>query len=583
MNLNKSKRPSGRTYLSITHRYREGGRQKTKTIQSLGYVDELENDYPDPIAHFKGVVEKMNEERKKEMAPITLSFSVSKRIDMKDTGIFKELGYAVLSCFYHKLGIDKFWDNRRMRADFDYNPNAIFKLICYERVLRPGSKAAAFSNKDRYLDRMDFTYIDMMRCLSFFTSYKDDLIEWVNAHIAKFRTRDTTKAYYDVTNYYFEIDSEDEDELNEETGEMTEGLRKRGVSKERRKDPIIQMGLLMDAEGIPITYGLYPGNTNDCLTLLPILKQAKERYGLGRSIVVADKGLNTSDNIAANILDKNGYVFSQSVRKGDKDLKEWVLDQSGYKGGEEFRIKSSQAVKTVYITGEDGKATKVDVPVKRVAFWSKDHAEKSKHEREAVLMKSARLVADTAAYEHAKTCGAGRYVKATTVNTQTGEIKKVIREIDTEKIAQDALYDGYYCIITSETHLPDEEIIEIYRGLWRIEETFKVTKSDLETRPVYVSSKDSIEAHFLTCYIALLLLRLIQAATGFRYTAAKIAEAMRSICGTHMKENCYLFGYRTGLTDELGCLIGAELNKQVYTLGSLRQILADTKKRHSKK
>jgi hypothetical protein len=328
MNLCKSRRPSGRTYLSITQRYREGGRQRTKTIKSLGYVDELEKHHPDPIAHFKAVVKEMNERRKAQAAPITLAFSPLKKIDMKATDSQKELGYSVLSSYYHRLGIDSFWNNRQMRGSFEYSPNAVFKLLVYERIAHPGSKAAAFANKGRYLDRMDFTYDDMMRCLSFLASYKDDLISWANERIALMRKRDTSKSYYDVTNYYFEIDTKDE-------------LCKIGVSKEKRKSPIMQMGLLMDADGIPLTYGLYPGNTNDCETLLPILKEVKRRYHLGRTVVVADKGLNTSENIAANIVDNNGYVFSQSVRKGDKALKKWVLDPSGYRGDDKFRIKST--------------------------------------------------------------------------------------------------------------------------------------------------------------------------------------------------------------------------------------------------
>jgi hypothetical protein len=255
-----------------------------------------------------------------------------------------------------------------------------------------------------------------------------------------------------------------------------------------------------------------------------------------------------------------------------------VLDEAGYLGDDQFKIKSAQADKTVYITRDDGRQVKVDVPVKRVAFWSADYAKRSRCERESVLAKSAKLVTDAGAYEHAKGYGAGRYVKERTINTKTGEIKSTIREIDTAKIEQDAQFDGYYCIVTSETDMSNEDIIEIYRGLWRIEETFRITKSELEYRPMYVSLEDSIKAHFLTCYVSLLMLRLIQADTGFRHSAARIAEAIRGIAGIHMKENCYLFGYRTELTDELGGMIGCELNRQVYTVGAMRDILAQTKR-----
>jgi len=565
MRLKQTPTKNGRVYLSITHNYREGKRTRTKTIESLGYVDELEKDYPDPVAHFKAVVAKREEARKADSSPITLSFSPEKKIDMRSKDNQLELGYAILSYYYHALSIDRFWDNRRMRGDFKYNPNSIFKLLAYERVLRPGSKLAAHANKDRYLDRMDFSYDDLLRSLDFFAAYKEDLICWINERIASLTDRDTSSAFYDITNYYFECDREDD-------------FRKRGVSKEKRKDPIVQMGLLMDKGGVPITYHLYPGNTNDCLTLLPVLKDAKARYKLGRTVVVADKGLNTSDNIAALTLDGHGYVFSQTVRGADKELKEWVLDDLGYTGSDTFKIKSAQANKTTYIEGPDGKTVEVDVPVKRVACWSADYAAKAKHEREALLKKSEKLVKNTGSWEHTKSYGAARYVKETVVEVETGEVKKTIVEIDEVKLAKDAKYDGYYCIITSELEMSDSEIIETYGGLWRIEETFRVTKTELETRPVHVWTREHIEAHFLSCYVALLLLRLIQRDTGFEYSVAKVIEAIRGIAGAHMKENYYLFSYRTELTDRLGALIGQNLARQVYSKDDMRKILAATKR-----
>ena len=565
MNLSISKRKDGRVYLSIAQSYRKDGKTSTRTVQSLGYVDELEKQYLDPIAHFKGVVDEMNKKRKEDCAPITLSFTPEQKIDMRVIDNQLELGYSILSRYYHLLGIDRFFANRRMRGDFKYNPNSIFKLLVYERVLRPGSKSAAFSNKDRYLDRMDFSYDDLLRSLDFFAGYKKDLISWINERIAKMRDRDTSAAYYDITNYYFEVDTEND-------------LRRRGVSKEKRKDPIVQMGLLMDKDGIPITYQLYPGNTNDCSTLLPVLKDARERYHLGRTIVVADKGLNTSNNIAALILDGHGYVFSQSVRGADAELKTWVLDDTGYKGSETFKVKSCQANKTTYIQGPDGKTVKVDVPVKRVAYWSADYAARARHERETVLSKSLKLISNSASYEHAKGYGAARYVKETVVEVSTGEVKKTVIEMDEAQIAEDERFDGYYCIITSETKMTDQMIIDTYGGLWRIEETFRVTKSELETRPVHVWTRAHIEAHFLTCYVALVLLRLIQAATSFEHSAAKVIEAIRGIVGARMKENYYLFSYRTELTDLLGALIGQNLARQVYSKDDLRKILAETKR-----
>jgi len=563
MFLKQTRYKDGRVFLSITEGFRVKGKMKSRTVESCGYLDKLQEQYEDPIAHFKKRACELTKAAKLENEPVVLEFFPKEKIDMREENT-KHLGHAVLSRYYHKLRLDRFWRNRFCHENFNYDPNAIFKLLTYARVTDPGSKAQAYRNRHAFIEKMDFSADDMYRCLSFFSGHERDMIDWIDNAIRSFHRRDTTSIYYDVTNYYFEIQSEDE-------------LRRRGISKEHRPNPIVQMGLLLDCDGLPLDYQLFEGATNDCLTLLPILKDLRCRHKSDRVIVVADKGLNTSDNIAATILDNNGFVFSQSVRRATKELKSWVLEQGGYTGDEAFRIKERITNKTIGITSDEGKKKHVDIEVKEVAFFSRDFAIRSSAEREKVIEKSIRAVEKhEVGSAQAKT--ALRYINDVAVVAKTGEAANHIYSLDTDKIQADAEMDGYYCIISSELDKTAEEIIDIYKGLWRIEETFRVTKSTLETRPVYVSRHDRIHAHFMICYVALVLLRLIQSDLKWKHSADELAHDIASMSGTLMKRNYYLFGYRTPLTDKLGKLCGLDFSRKILSVQDMRNIFASTKK-----
>lgn len=572
MFVKKSGKKGGRVYLSLAQNYREGGKTKSRTIESLGYLDELEETYDDPIAHFQAICAERNALAKAERAPVSLTIHPAEKIDKRSINR-KNIGSAIPLHHYNSLGIEKVLRNatRNMRHGFDFN--AIMRLLVMERIASPGSKLSAVSNKDAYFFKSDFTDDDVYRSLDVFARAKKNIISAMNRSIEAQNKRNTSHVFYDVTNHYFEIGEEDE-------------LRRKGAEKNRRPDPIVQMGLLQDADAIPLNYEIFPGNTNDCMTLLPIIKDLKEEFALDRVIVVADKGLNTSDNIAAATLDENGFVFSQSIRgtKSKKELRDWVISDEGYKENEAgtFKIKSRQDMKAIHVEGEDGKAAHVDVDVKVVAYWSARYAARARHKREEAIEKARKLVEDPGAFTKATTYGAAKYVKNISFDKKTGEVledagKRAL--LDEEAIAREEACDGYYCIITSETHLPDQEIIDIYKGLWRIEEAFKISKSDLSTRPVYVRTPLHIEAHFLTCYIALTIMRLIQFDTGFKYSASAIINEIASMSGTHLQDNWWIFDHRSDLSDELCRSVGIDLSKRHMQLNEIKSILTSVNKK----
>lgn len=573
MYLHKSGRKGG-TYLSIVEGYREGGKVRHRTVESLGYVDDLVGEYgPDPVAHFKQVCRERNAAKKTEAQTVTIEIHPQQKID-KRAEARKNIGSAVLLAVYSALGVETVIRNATRGSKADYDANAVMRLLVVERILDPGSKKHAWENKDRYFFRTEFELDDTYRALDVLRACRDRIVSAVNRAVDKMGIRDTTCVFYDVTNYYFEVDEPD-------------GLRQKGVSKEHRKSPIVQMGLLQDSGGIPIGYKLFPGNTPDACTMLDVLEGMKRDYRCQRVVAVGDKGNNCSTNIAALTARGDGFVYSQSIRgtKSDAELKKWVLSEAGYactcdgEGRVTYKVKSKQGYKTVTVEGDDGKKKKVRVDVKYVAFWSEKYQRRARKERQAAIDKARKLVSNPGAYTAATHFGAAKYVKGMSVDAKTGELVGAadVLEFDEERLAAEEACDGYYCIVTSETDMSDGEIIEAYRGLWKIEESFKVTKSDLETRPVYVSREEHIEAHFLTCYVALCILRIIQAATGGKYSARVIADELAAMCGTHLEGNWWRFDHRTDASDDLCRMAGVDLTRQNMQLKDIKAALSQAK------
>lgn len=569
MYLKKStKKKTGRTHLSIAHNYwdNKNRKSKTKTIKTLGYVDELRKEFEDPIAHFEAIVAKMNEEQQGDGTTETITINTDERIE-KDNDSRKNFGYAALSKIYHELEVDKFLLNRQRSLNVQYSLNNIMKLMVFSRLLEPCSKKKAYENKGWFFENSDFSLMDLYRGLAKLNKYRDDLQVHMYEHIKTQYGRNTELVYYDVTNYYFEIDEPDD-------------LRKNGVSKEHRPDPIVQMGLLMDNLGFPIAYKLFKGNDNDCTTLLPVLKETRAKFNLGRVIVVADKGINTSENIYYNLKRGNGYVFSQSVRRATKELKEYVLKDQGYEWiGNEYKRKSRLYPREIEVK-ENGEKIKVSVDEKQVIFYSKDYDKRAKAERQPALQKAKELIKDPSKFNQSNSHGAAKYVKNLHFDKKTGEIlpAKGILSFDQKKVDEEEMLDGYYAIVTSELKLSDDRIIELYRGLWKIEESFKITKSDLEARPVYLSREDRIQAHFLICFISLVLSRILQHRLENVFPVSSILESLGKVCCSHVKENLYIFDYRDDVTDAAGKALGIDFTKKYMKFGEIKKILGEVKK-----
>jgi transposase len=564
------RKDTGRTYLSIVHGYRnELGKSTSKTIKSIGYLDDLEKEYDDPIAHFTEVAKQMDEERN---AGKTYDFSVPKDANVDKNSVNrKNYGHVVFSNVYHELELDRFLKNKRRHENFEFNTDSIMRLLVFSRLLYPDSKKGTFEMRGKFFDNFKFSLDDVYHCLTHFDAIGISAQRHIHEMITAKYGRDMELVYYDVTNYYFESDIQDD-------------LKRRGAEKNHRPDPIVQVGLAMDKQGIPITYRQFPGNTHDSETLMPALKEVKKTFNAGRIIVVADKGLNCGDNIAYNLALGDGYIYSKSVRGADKEVKAYVLDEEGYEYiGKSYKKKSRVTPTEINVTkeqiGKKKKKKKVSIDQKQIVFYSEKYAARSKHKRDESVAKARELICDPSKYRKATSYGVAGYIVGIKYDDDGVIITpKEQLYIDEEKIREDAKWDGYYLIVTSELDAPDEHIIDTYQGLWRIEESFKVTKSILHTRPMFVWTQAHINAHLLICFIALVIARIVEIKLGRKYGIERIVETLRAVECSRIDQNYFLFDYADDITEDMNAVFGTDFGKKIMPLKKIRKNLGMAKK-----
>ena len=341
------------------------------------------------------------------------------------------------------------------------------------------------------------------------------------------------------------------------------------------------MGLLLYRAGLPVTYRLFEGNTHDSQTLMPALSDVKKSFGAGRIVVVADKGLNSGDDIAYNMALGDGYIYSKSVRGASESFKEWALEEGGYRtGAGGFKLKSRVAPDapnhvTLDRSPKTGrpykKPRKVNMPIERkqVVFYSEKYAKRAKHKRDEAVAKAEKIIRDPSKYRRRLDYGAIGYIRNIKVDGETGEIEDAGARLllDTEKIREEEKYDGYYAIVTSELDESDEAVIESYRGLWRIEESFKATKSVLDARPAFLRTREHINAHFLVCFVALLIVRIAEKTLGGKHSVGKIAETLRKVECSRLERNIWHFDFADEVTDDMNKAFGTNFGKKYMTLG----------------
>lgn len=601
MYLRKIKRPQG-IYLAIQESYYDSAskQSRTRTVESLGYLDALKNEYDDPIAYFTNKAAEMTQEKKRNRSH-TFTIDATEKM-AAGTADIKNIGYGILKELYKQLELHKFWNWKTRNLSIKYSIDQIFRLLVFSRILAPASKKGTFDDRDFYFEDFgDFSLDDVYHALDIICKNNEALQKWIYGHSGKVCERDLSVSYFDCTNYYFDIGRSDMDILDDEGCPVDKNgmpipakYRKRGPEKNHRPDPIVEMGLLMDRKGIPLAFDLFPGNESEKVHMRPIINRIKGEFSDSRIIFVADRGLNTSDNIyylngdnKGEINTRDGYVYGQSVRGADAEFKAWVLS-GGYvtdkivdDDGKEitFKHKSRIHPKELHVNvtkpGQKKKSKKtVSVDQRQMAYYSEKYAKKQKADREVMIQRAKDLIKHPKKYDKITSAGSAAYVLNISFSKDTGEIVEgKALELDLEKIKEEEKYDGYYSIVTSELKMSDMEIRDIYRGLIRIEETFKISKSEFASRPVFVWTNDHIDAHFATCFTALVIIRLLQAKLDNQYPVGRIIKSLRDYCCVPLDANNYQFTYYDEILQAIEKAFGMTLDNKYRTRQEIQRLL----------
>ncbi|CJY78634.1 transposase [Streptococcus pseudopneumoniae] len=532
--------------------YRKDGKVRQRILKKYGLLDELEVEEPD-------ILERLKREAKEGLLTEPQFFQVSYDLLAPMNEVDQSYGWMVLDNLFEELKLTEFLKTVKSKSEYDLAQ--VLKLLVFQRVLNPDSKLSTYASQVNLFGHWEISLNAIYRSLDKLDTLKEKLLLHLHKEVSRMTKREARLVFYDVTNYYFETDIPDETVVSVDGEILKEGLRRRGPSKEHRPKPIVQLGLFMDTNGIPISYKLFRGNQTDPITYLPAVEEVKKQFGIERIVVVADKAMNSSYNISEMIHQKDGWLFSQKHRGrrgASKELQTQILNPNDWQFNKELTFAKKSYLR------ERKLGTKKDSPLvkeKVLITWSKKYADRERIRREGALEYASQLT-NAELFRQTSKKGGKKYLDLHYLDEKTGELKPFspLVTIDHEQVDFDAQFDGVNVLVTSEVGMTDEEMLEAYKELAKIEDCFRITKTELESRPVYVWTENHIQAHFLTCFIALIHLRLLQHQINWKMSPRRIANALNSAKATRLQDNYYRLQESPDM-QLLNRLLGMEWNK----------------------
>lgn len=549
----KKTKLKGRTYLSIDESFYSHEKKGTahRCYKSLGSVESWkDNGIDDPISHFQKEVDALNQQHSQK--------NVRK---ISDVSPILYLGYFPFKAILQKLQVKKYVDYFHLTHDFQFDLYELISSLIYARAVNPCSKHRTFHEVlPNLYDTIHYSYDQLMDGLSFIGNDYMKFVEIFTVQTRKVYGLDTSKTYFDCTNFYFEIDREDD-------------FRRKGPSKEGRKEPIVGLGLLLDSNQIPIGLKMYPGNESEKPVLRDVIDHLKSQNNVtGKTIHVADKGLNCAQNIAFSKKNGDGYLFSKSVKGLPETERTWVLLEEGWRdvtdkqGKLLYRYKSCVDV-FPYKVEHEGKEVIVKLKEKRLLTYNPSLAAKKRYEIHRLAEKAHSLTASRA--KRAEYGEAGKYVDFMDKDGKKAEVR-----IKQESINQDLALAGYNLLVTSETEMDDRDIYNTYHNLWRIEESFKIMKSDLDARPAFCQKEDTIKGHFLICYLTVLLERILQfKVLENRYSTSDIFHFIKDFRVTKAETKYINTATTSDIINELSVQLKLPLTNYFLTETQIKTIL----------
>lgn len=514
---------NGKPYLRLVEsKYvtKSNGKKSCKKVcvLSIGPLDKFDDGKPDYVKRLKESFKNGNPLIPSllpfvDKKPVRENYDISfKEGDPNCIGHNKLFSNALIERIMEEIGVNSFITRYKQLTNYEFDILGFVRLLIYGRILNPASKISTSNQNNDYFSEVikDMYKYNIYDTLSFLYDYRKNIINWINNRLKKSFKRTTDIIYYDVTNFFFETENADEDYVDGE-GNITKGIRKEGVSKEERYLPIVQMGLFMDEQGLPISIEIFPGNTLDHLTMQKALNNTIDNLNLDRFVFVGDRGMYRGDNTYYLTNHNNGYIISKSIEKTKQEEKNWIYKQDDYiKVSDDFKYKS-RIIKRKVKTFDGYK----DITEKVVVYFSKKFYDKQVHENKSFLDFLEKLKENPENFRISKSMYGSirKFIKKDLLNDKTGEVlnsKDLKTILDYDKVNKYKESFGYYQIVTSELDMEDRKVIDIYHGLSRIEDQFRTMKSDLETRPIYVRTKEHIYSHLLICMISLIVIRIIQ-------------------------------------------------------------------------
>ena len=552
------------------------GKQKTKTVERIGNTEEVKQKSKgkDPYIWARNYVNELNKKEQEGTREILIKKSQTQLIDKNKQNSFN-CGYFFLEKIYYSLKIEKICEKITDKYQFKYDLNSILSRLIYGRIIFPSSKLAINDLSKKFIEQPNFELQHIYRALEVISKENDFIQSELYKNSLKISKRNTGVLYYDCTNYFFEI-------------EEASGIRQYGPSKEHRPNPITQMGLFMDGDGIPLAFNITAGNTNEQETLTPLEKKILKDFELSKFIVCTDAGLASNDNRKFNNKDNRAFITTQSIKKLKKHLKNWALDTKDWSAvGDNKKYDISKLEET-----EESKNSNYNKTFYKKRWINENGLEQAFIVTYSLIYKNYQQKIRNAQIERAKKAIQNKNIKIDKCNpndykrlilktnvTADGEIaEKKVYTINYKAIAEEEKYDGFYGVCTN---LEDnvEEIIKVNQRRWEIEESFRIMKSEFKARPVYLSRDDRIQAHFMTCFIALLIHRLLEKKIEEKYTSEEIINCLREMNLMYVGEEGYIPAYtRTDLTDELHKKYGFRTDYEITTEKKIKKILKDLKK-----
>lgn len=548
------------------------GSTTSAIVRKLGTLEQLLPEHgptrDDVLAWAKNEVKIETEKYKKEKEAQTvlIPFHADRQLDYNKQVFFRG-GYLFLQSFYYQLQMNKICRKLKQKYKFKYDINAILSDLIYARILEPCSKRSSYKVASEFLEKPSYELHDVYRALDVLGT-ECDLIQaevYKNSHFLG--ERNDKILYYDCSNYYFEIEQED-------------GNKKYGQSKEHRPNPIIQMGLFMDGDGIPLAFSLFPRNANEQISLKPLEKKVLEDFGCQKFIYCSDVGLGSKSIREYNHMGERAYIVTQSIKKLKKDEKEWALNPQGFK-----RVSDDAPVDITKLSEDDKGLYYKDEPYttkklhqRLIITYSPKYALYQKSIRDKQIERAQKMLDSGNTKKNRKNPNDPARFIGTLAVTKEGEAADVKHYLDENKISEEGQYDGFYAVCTDLLDDEVDDILKVSEGRWQIEECFRIMKTDFSARPIYLQDENRIKAHFLICFLALTIYRFLEKKLGSKYTCEKLLDTLKGMNFAEIQEQGFTPLYkREAITDDLHDVCGFRTDYQFITKSKMRNIQKKSK------